>query len=178
MLRLAVVISFAFVVAFPCLGQATVTPIGAACQTAEGVAAMGYSGVPSLGTWFTLDVTGPNHLFDSAQTRTQPVLVLGFALLGGVPIPPESFPLQPVGCELWTSHRIVVPMVPPSPLACPQCTEYPDAFPIWIPNQPQLDGLTFFAQWLVVHTQCGFSGCDPAPLWIGTSDAVVCTIGP
>ena len=134
---------------------------------------MNNNGLPVVGGAFELFYTGPNHQLDNTQSITQPSLVVGFGLIGPVDIPQFLLPLQPVGCTLYPSHDIVLPMAPDQNGR----NAFTNSVRISIPNDPILLGGTFFAQWLAVHTQCGFAGCNPVPDWIGTSGAVTCTMG-
>jgi hypothetical protein len=155
---------------------ASVQLINTSCATPEGVAGMQTVGLPQLGATIDFVYSGPNHFTDASQTITQPWLVLGLSAAGPVPVPPW-LPAQPPGCTLLPAADLIVPMPWPDPLQFPYATQFPDTFSIAVPNAPGLIGAPFLAQWLAMHTQCGFAGCDPLPLWIGTSATAFCIIG-
>ena len=54
--------------------------------------------------------------------------------------------------------------------------QYEASFRFAVPNDPGLIGAQILAQWLMLHTQCGFSGCGLSAAI--TSDAALITIGP
>jgi hypothetical protein len=157
--------------------QAAVQIFGTACNTAEGPASMRVNGLPVLGQSFDFVYAGPNHFTDHAQRMVQPMLVLGGSLAGPVVIPQWLLAEQPPGCELLPAVDILQPMPFPDPLQFPYATTFPDTWTMNVPNDPTLLGTAFFGQWLAVQIQCGFSGCEPLPLWVGTSETAVCGMG-
>lgn len=175
MRKIALSLSLAAAFAAPSLQAqiADVTLQGAGCVTPEGTPTMNHNGVPALGGNFDLFYTGPNHVLDHTQSSSQPILAIGFGVIGPFPIPQGLFFQQPLGCDLWNTHDIVIEMTPDQNGR----QTYTNLVNIPITNDPALAGITFFAQWLVPHIQCGFAGCGPLPDWIATSGVAICTIG-
>lgn len=151
----------------PIATQASITTLPSACTTPMGTPGITTNGLPQLGNGgFAFDYTGPNVL---GTLSVQPHLVIGFAPLGPVSIPTSWFPQQPVNCNLRVRHDLVR-----------SATEGPGVYhtfsPLAIPNNPALNGVVFYAQWLVVHTQCGI--VPPCwNDWVATSDTLALTIG-
>lgn len=149
--------------------SAAFQPFGAGCTFDNQTLAIGNQGLPQLGATFRITFSGPNHQFDFRQQIAWPQLALGFQAQQ-FPIPAGLLPMQPAGCvgELLPDATI------PSPPSASGGT-YDAFFDLTVPNDPGLIGVAFFAQWLVVHQQCGFVGChvDAVPL----SDAAVVVLG-
>lgn len=150
--------------------QAAVTPFGAGCPFENQVPAIGNVGLPQLGQTFDLTYSGPNYTYNSAQQIAHPHLALGLQQQT-TPIPAGLLLYQPAGCAGYLVPLALTPM-PPDP-ALPQ---YESSFRMAIPSDPGLIGAQLLAQWLLLHTQCGFSGCGLSAAI--TSDAALITIGP
>lgn len=153
--------------------QASVTITGQACTTPEGTPNLTVNGTPRLNSRVQVVYRGPNHEFNNTQSIAHPHLVVGFAPLGPISIPQSLFFNQPAGCTLNTTQDIVLPMA--SNLRNPGV--FVDNVTIPISNDQALLGLTFFTQWIVPHTQCGFAGCGPGFSWVGTSETAAISIG-
>jgi hypothetical protein len=155
------------VLAAPLAAQAaTVTPFGTGCTFVNQTLAIGATGLPQLGTTFTIDYAGPNM---NNQLSTQPILALGLAA-ANVPIPATFLPQQPSGCS-----QLVVPDVLLAMGTTP-AGGFATQAPITVPNNAALIGFQFVAQWAVFAVQCGFV----PPCWFSalpTSDALMLTVG-
>jgi hypothetical protein len=145
---------------------ATITPFGAGCDFLNQTLTIGASGLPQLGTTFTLTYSGPNQ---NNQLSTQPWLGLGLAATN-LPIPQSILPQQPANCTQWIVPELMLPM------ATTTAGPFEDQVPIVVPNQPALVGVQLTAQWLAFVVQCGIV----LPCWLEalpTSDALLLTVG-
>ncbi|MFT4514654.1 MAG: hypothetical protein ACI89X_001192 [Planctomycetota bacterium] len=154
--------------ALPCQGN--FTPFGSGCSLQGQTPAIGYSGSPAIGQTFSITYSGPNYTFNSAQQMAQPFLALG-TQGANFTLPTTGLIYQPIDCVAYMLPISLLPMA-----QHPNLPEYESGFAITIPNNSALVGYQFFAQWLMVHSQCGFVGCSLSGLI--TSDAAVVTIGP
>ena len=145
------------------------TPFGTGCTFQSLTLAIGSQGLPRIGQTFRITYSGPNYRFNSSQQIAWPHLGLGFQPLTTA-LPQSLLPMQPAGCIGWIAP---ITMVPTSPdLVLPA---YDSFVAIAVPNDPGLIGAQFLAQWLTIHEQCGFAGCNlDAAL---TSDAAIAVIG-
>ncbi|MGK0263393.1 MAG: hypothetical protein ACI8UD_002044 [Planctomycetota bacterium] len=153
--------------AIPC--QASVSTFGTACSLQNQTPSIGHTGTPRIGQTISITYQGPNYSSSSAQQIAQPFLALGTQALG-FSIPMAGLIYQPSDCTAYVAPMVLVPM-----LQDPNLPQYESSFALAIPNDTALVGYQFFAQWLLVHTQCGFTGCGLSGLI--TSDAAVVTIG-
>lgn len=154
--------------ALPC--QAAFTPFGQGCTFENQVLTIGNNGLPQLGQSFFINYSGPNYTYNSAQQIAQPHLALGLQALTTV-IPAGLLFYQPAGCTGYLAPIAVTPMPPHATLP-----QHENSFAMAIPNAPGLIGVQFLAQWLTLHTQCGFAGCGYSAAV--TSNAATVTIGP
>ena len=121
------------------------------------------------GQSISITYQGPNYSSSASQQLAQPFLALGTQAVGFT-IPMTGLIYQPSNCIAYVAPLILAPM-----LQDPNLPQYANSFAIAIPNNTALVGYQFYAQWLLAHTQCGFTGCDLSGLI--TSDAAVVTIG-
>ncbi|MCA8965570.1 MAG: hypothetical protein H6838_08020 [Planctomycetes bacterium] len=149
--------------------NASFTPFGAGCTFDNQTLAIGNQGLPQLGTTCTITYSGPNHTHNFAQQIAWPQIGLGFNQ-SVFPIPQSILPQQPAGCMGLISADVMIPM-PVDPVL----PQYQDHYDFVIPNATWLIGVNVYAQWLMLHTQCGFVGCNYDA--IATSDAALMTIG-
>ncbi len=154
---------------FAAAQTASFSTFGQGCTLDSRTLAIGAVGTPQLGTTFRITYSGPNYTFSSGQQIARPHLGLGFTPTT-TPIPTSILPAQPAGCTGYLQPLAMVPTQPSSTL--PQFDDFVD-FPI--PNDAGLIGVAILAQWLTVHEQCGFVGCNYDA--VATSDAGVLTIG-
>ncbi len=148
---------------------ASFSTYGSSCSDPNGRSPqIGNRGLPRLGSTFTVTYAGPNILFNSAQQRVRPWLMIGLAQAQTL-IPPV-FRGQPTGCFLWTSSDIALPMPPDTSRPA-----YRNSFDFPIPNDARLLGAPFYLQWLAVFEQCGAVGCDI--FWVLSSKGGAATIG-
>ncbi len=146
--------------------NATITSFGTGCTFANQTLAIGATGLPQLGTTFTIDYSGPNM---NSTLSTQPLLGLGLASTN-IPIPATFLPQQPPGCTQWIVPDVLLAM--PATPAGPFVTQSP----VTVPNDGALIGFQFTAQWAVFAVQCGIV----PPCWFSalpTSDALLITVG-
>jgi hypothetical protein len=146
--------------------SATATPFGTGCTFVNQTLAITATGLPQLGTTFTIDYAGPNL---NNQLSTQPILALGLAATS-LPIPVSFLPQQPPGCS-----QLVVPDVLLAMAATP-AGGFATQAPIAVPNNAALIGFQFVAQWAVFAVQCGII----PPCWFSalpTSNALLLTVG-
>ncbi|HEX5050672.1 MAG TPA: hypothetical protein VFZ65_02770 [Planctomycetota bacterium] len=153
--------------ALPC--QAAFTTFGSGCSLQSQTPAIGNNGLPQIGQTFSITYTGPNYLFSSAQQMAQPFLALGTQPLF-LTIPAGLLIYQPAGCVAYLEPLSLTPMAPD-----PILPSYVASYAIAVPNDAGLIGFQFLAQWLLVHSQCGFAGCGLSGLI--TSDAATITVG-
>ena len=145
------------------------TPFGTGCTFANQTLAIGNQGLPRIGQTFQITYSGPNQTFGSNQQIAWPQLGLGFQQVTTV-LPPNLLPNQPVGCTGYIAPIVMQPTTPD-----PVLPVFVTDIAIAIPNDPGLVGVQFLAQWLTLHEQCGFAGCNlDAAL---TSDAAIALIG-
>ena len=154
-------------------GQASVSTFGTACTLqaggSAGTPAIGHTGTPRIGQTFSLTYTGPNYQFSSAQQTAQPMLALGTQLIAAT-LPLFNLIYQPSNCTAYVTPISLTPMA-----GSATQPEYESSYAITIPNAPSLIGFQFVGQWLLVHSQCGFTGCGLSALV--TSDAALVTVG-
>ena len=135
--------------------QASYTLFGEGCVSAS--ATLGATGVPQLGSSFTVHYSGPNFVGVKGlfENGAHPWLLTGFSntTWGAIPLP-LLLPRTPLGvrCELLVSPDLVLPM--------PRLgSRYQDSLTFPVPNEPSLIGLVFHQQWLVYHfTRLGAGG--------------------
>ena len=159
---------FLALVAAPLSAQtASVATLPSSCTTPLGTPGITTNGLPQLGNAsFELDYTGPNVL---STLTVQPFLVIGFSQIGPASIPTSWFAQQPSNCDLRVNHDAVR-------ASTKGLGTFDTNTPMPIPNNAALSGLTFYAQWIVVHTQCGI--VPPCwNDWVATSDTLALTIG-
>jgi len=145
------------------------TPFGSGCTFANQTLAIGNQGLPRIGQTFSITYSGPNQTIGPNQQIAWPQLGLGFQTVTTV-LPTNLLPNQPAGC---TGYIAPIAMLPTTP--DPVLPVFVASIAIALPNDPGLVGVQFLAQWLTLHQQCGFAGCNlDAAL---TSDAAVALIG-
>ena len=132
------------------------------------VPSLGATGVPQLGTVFTVTYRGPNAIEPGLGLTDQPLLMIGVVRVD-LPFPLIN-PVQPTGCTLYPSPDVIV--VPP-PDAGGRAFVAQVAFSI--PNDPGLIGGSLFLQWAVPHTQCYFIGCGLG--WVSFSEGGEAILG-
>ncbi len=145
---------------------ATISVFGTGCTFAGQTLAIGATGLPQLGTTFTIDYAGPNL---NSQLSTMPLLGLGIAATN-VPIPATLAPQQPAGCTQWIVPDVLLAM-PTTPAG-----GFVTQAQVVVPNNAALIGFQFVAQWAVFAVQCGII----PPCWFSalpTSDALLLTVG-
>ncbi|MCA8973487.1 MAG: hypothetical protein KDC98_02140 [Planctomycetes bacterium] len=150
-------------------GQAAFTPFGTGCVFERQVPAIGNVGLPRLGQTFQITYSGSNYTYNSGQQIAQPHLALGFQSLVTV-IPANILIYQPAGCTGYLAPITTIPMAPH-----PSLPRFEDSYGVSIPNAAGLIGVQLLAQWVMLHTQCGFGGCGYSA--IVTSDAATAVIG-
>ena len=143
-------------------------PFGQGCTFQGQTAAIGNQGLPRPGQQFQVMYAGPNFTMNSAQQIAWPNLVLGLQQQI-TPIPPLL--QQPVGCGGLISPDVLLP-TPPDQNGRPMFENF---VALAVPNNSQLLGVQFYAQWVVLVDQCGFAGCGLAAIL--TSDAALAQIG-
>lgn len=148
---------------------AAFTPFGTGCTFDNQTLAIGNQGLPQIGSTCRITYAGPNHTHNFAQQIAWPQLGLGFNQ-AVFPIPQSILPQQPAGCMGWIAPDVMIPM-PVDPVL----PQYEAHYDFAIPNATWLIGVNVYAQWLMLHTQCGFVGCSYDA--VATSDAAVLTLG-
>ena len=144
---------------------ASATPFGTGCAVLGQQLAIGATGLPQLGTTFTIDYTGPNV---NTQVSTRPVLALGVQATA-VPIPP-FLPQQPATCTQYVVPDVLLAM------AAQPSGGFVTQVALTVPNDPALLGYQFVGQWFAIVIQCGFV----PPCWfdaLPTSNALQLTVG-
>jgi hypothetical protein len=145
------------------------TPFGTGCTFANQTLAIGNQGLPRIGQSFQITYSGPNQTFGGNQQIAWPQLALGFQQVTTV-LPTTLLWNQPAGCT-----GFIAPIAMQATSPDPVLPVFITTIPIAIPNDPGLVGVQFLAQWLTLHQQCGFAGCNlDAAL---TSDAAIALIG-
>jgi hypothetical protein len=102
----------------------------------------------------------------------RPALILGLSnqSVGALPLPwtlPSAFTAQP--CRLYVSTDVIEVMNPVN------AWSYASSYDLPIPNNAQLLGLTFFAQWAVFYNTIPIFG--PPGTTVSTSHGAAITIG-
>lgn len=144
---------------------ASIAPYGTGCPYLGQTLTIGATGLPQLGTTVTITYSGPNQI---QQLGVQPMLGLGLTAQA-IPLPATLLPTQPSNCFLWIDPISLTTM----PAAG---STYQSQLPIAIPNQGNLLGFTFVAQWAAFAMQCGI--VPPCILTaLPTSDALSLTVG-
>jgi hypothetical protein len=166
MTRPALLLALAGALTTQLLAQtATIQNFGNGCTFLNPLA-ISATGLPQLGTTFDIHYSGPNL---NNQISTQPVLVLGLAS-NNQPIPQSILAQQPFGCSEHVVPEVFLVM-PPTSLGT-----FVDQVTVAVPNNPNLIGFAFVAQWLAIVIQCGI--IPPCTLdALPTSDALLITCG-
>jgi hypothetical protein len=145
---------------------ASIATYGSGCVFANQTLAIGFAGLPQLGTTFDITYSGP-HM--NQQLSVQPILGLGLTA-SNLPIPASILPQQPPNCTEWIDPIVLTPMgLAPAGGFATQTS-------IVVPNTATLIGFQLTAQWLGLAIQCGFV----PPCWLSglpTSDALLITVG-
>ena len=160
----------------------SVTPFGSGCwdlqpawnpnpvTTTSGQATPGFTLILNYGGPTAYNAgTGPVFY------EYRPALILGLSnqVTSGVPLPwtlPAVLTRAP--CQLLVSADVIEFMNPVNPAS------YASSFALPIPNNPQLIGLTFFAQWSVFNNTFPILPIlGPPGTVISTSEALAITIG-
>jgi len=149
--------------------QGSFAIFGTGCPLQGQTPSIGSAGTPQIGTTLSITYTGPNYQFSAAQQYAQPYLALGVQPMSYT-IPAGALLYQPAGC---TGYLVPITLMPMPP--APGQPTFESSYDIAIPKTPSVVGFQFMAQWLLVHTQCGFGGCSLSGLI--TSDAAVITVG-
>ncbi|MGE0144645.1 MAG: hypothetical protein AB7I19_16625 [Planctomycetota bacterium] len=145
--------------------QAGFSTFGQAC-TVSGLStpAISATGLPVLGSTFSIDYSGPNRA--TWPTELRPVFLYGIAptnlSLDGM------FRNQPAGCTLYVQPIDAVLMPPVSIL-------FASSVALSVPNQPVLAGSSLVAQWACLNQTCLVNGCNANAVL--TSDAASITLG-
>jgi hypothetical protein len=151
--------------------SAAFTTFGTSCSYPGSPApAIGAATLPRLGTTFRVTYSGPNAIDPGIGLTDHPVLILGSSRIA---FPwPQLSAVQPAGCTVWASPDlgIVTPVDVSGRAYVPQ-VDLP------IPNVPAMAGANVFLQWVTVHDQCGFSGCNPGIVWLVFSEGGRATLG-
>jgi hypothetical protein len=145
--------------------QAGFSTFGQAC-TVSGLSTptISATGLPVLGSSFSIDYAGPNRA--TWPTELRPVFLYGLA--------PTNLPLdgmfrnQPTGCTLYVQPIDAVLMPPVS-------ISFASSVPLSVPNQPGLAGASLIAQWACLNQTCLVLGCTANAVL--TSDGATVTLG-
>lgn len=142
-------------------------PFGQGC-TVSGLPmpTIGATGLPQVGTTFSIDFTGPNRA--TWPTELHPVFMFGLST--------ANFPLdglfnsQPAGCTLYLVPEMFLLMGPGTGIG------YATSVSLPVPNNFALVGFSFVAQWCVLSQTC-LIGAPCNVNAVLTSDAATITVG-
>ncbi len=144
--------------------QASFTTYGTGCNPSNPPPLIRSTGVPVLGTTFTVSFLA----LPSGRTPVSedwPIFLMGVQQLQ-IPVPVLSA-LQPPNCFLYTTTDIIVPM--------PWLgSAFANQFQMLIPANPHLIGFPLYMQWAEIYSRCQPT-CVPS--MIRVTNGAIATLG-